>query len=159
VQLALKRKNGEIQSKLVNDRNLATRIATRVQREPSGEEIRIIGRWLIRYLCDDGDEIKPHWHAKTLKLAKKLIGTRATPEGLFIVPGYKKRLASAGLNENLDVIDETRWSRAQRQLKDRADWDPALDRIEEAMEAPIAQEPPAQQMQLSGKKITFGNAC
>jgi hypothetical protein len=157
----------------VTNTSEATRTGTRVREEPSGQAIRKVAATLIGYLCDSSDEYKPQWTGRTIGLAVKLIKLRADEGEWRLTPGWRKRLREAGLDEECNVLDEAKWERAFTQLKERGNYDPAILRIEEALdETDQIREAELQQkqaqakkqqaaqipMQLAGKKITFGNA-
>jgi hypothetical protein len=109
---------------------------TRGEREPNEEELRVIMRWMKRYLCDSSDPVKPHWGLLIKRLASRMLGVYASGGNWTLGSGWKRRLAGAGLDEECNVIDQEKWGRAFRQLLERRNYDPARQAIEEALEAP-----------------------
>jgi hypothetical protein len=144
------------------------RTYTRGEREPDEQEIRVIMRWMKAYLCDSSDPVKPHWGLLIKRLAARMLGVSVNGASWTLQNGWKKRLASAGLDEDCQVIDPEKWERAFRQLLERRNYDPARQAVEEAMEAPREgfpaidsakpERPAPLQMQIGKNKVGFSTA-
>jgi hypothetical protein len=123
------------------------------------------------YLCDS-EEHKPEWYRPWVRIARRLLGVYShggRGVGWTLASGWRARLASAGLDADCNVVDSEKWQRAYRQLIESDNYDPAVSRIEEAMDekgqgalgqkqAEAKSKPAGVEVKMAGKKITFGNA-
>jgi hypothetical protein len=114
----------------------------RAHEDRGGSAIRTLGHALIRYLCDESIEDKRAWTRKLKDVASKLVGVYYDPrtKEWTLLNGWKRRLRAAGLDEECNVVDEAAWERAYRQLIERGNFDPAIARIEEALEPEKGQD-------------------